>query len=82
VFLIFILFRAALEETSPLKPFLTWLEKQFEDLSAKLDAMKQKGVISFTELILLYNKGKKCYGTSKFREKGFMSKCLIYLSSF
>jgi hypothetical protein len=53
--------RAALEETSPLKPFLTWLEKQFEDLSAKLDAMKQKGVISFTELILLYNKGKKCY---------------------
>jgi len=49
-------------ESSPLKPFVDWLIKECNEITEKLEAMLQKGVISFSDLVLYFSKGKKVYG--------------------
>jgi hypothetical protein len=51
--------------TSPLKPFVDWLTKECQEITDKLEAMVQKGVISFADLVLYFCKGKRVYGTSE-----------------
>jgi DNA polymerase III delta prime subunit len=71
-------------KTSPLKPFVDWLATECKEITEKLEAMLQKGVISFSDLVLYFSKGKKVYVREDvFRQKvAFEILSTRYYSSF